>query len=258
MSPREIYAAYVSERRAQPIAGYHLEALPHLTRARALGEQVDGFVLFANLPPGKEAALIDEQLAHFADLGPAFEWKVYDFDTPDTLKQLLEQRGFSCEEEEAFLVLPAADWKAPTVRDTGVRIEKITDDRGLRDIVAVQAALYPEHSNGVFARYSPLLRERPYEAAMFCAYLNDQPVGTGWIDFPQGRFADLHGGAVLPAARGRGIFSALVHARLLAAQARGYTYLAVDTTRMSRPILLKKGFQHVCYTYPLRRVTRLK
>jgi hypothetical protein len=40
---------------------------------------------------------------------------------------------------------------------------------------------------------------------------------------------------------------------MLAAQARGYAYLAVDTTRMSRPILLKKGFQHVCYTYPLRR-----
>jgi GNAT superfamily N-acetyltransferase len=211
-------------------------------------------VMFANLPPGREDALLDAEIAHFEKLGQPFEWKVYDFDAPADLKQRLEQRGFGCDEEEAFLVLTVADWKKPPARhDDRLRIERITDDRGLRDVVAVQGALYPDHATWVLDRYSRVLREAPDEAAMFCAYLADEPVGTGWIDFSGGSFATLHGGAVLPAARGRGIFSALVHARLLVAQARGCVYLAVDTTRMSRPLLLKKGFQHVCYTYPLRR-----
>jgi GNAT superfamily N-acetyltransferase len=251
--PREIFGAYARERRAQPIAGFRIEALPYLSRATATDNTTDGFVQFANLPAGREEELILEQIRHFDGLGQNFEWKVYDFDTPPNLRSLLAKHGFACEEEEAFLVLPTTALHTPSPRPAGVRITKVTSERGLDDIMAVQHALHGGNSGGFHERYSRVLRLAPQEASLFCAYLDDQPAGTGWIDFPDGTFADLHGGSVLPAARGRGIFAALLQERTLEARARGYPYLMADTTRMSRPILLKKGFQHVCFTYPLKR-----
>jgi GNAT superfamily N-acetyltransferase len=71
----------------------------------------------------------------------------------------------------------------------------------------------------------------------------------------QSTFADLHGGAVLSTLRGKGIYSLLFYDRCQEAQRRGYQYLAVDAAPMSRPILEQKGFQLVCFTYPMRQIS---
>jgi hypothetical protein len=41
--------------------------------------------------------------------------------------------------------------------------------------------------------------------------------------------------------------------RIAEATARGYRWITVDAAPMSRPILLKKGFMRVCWTYPMCR-----
>jgi GNAT superfamily N-acetyltransferase len=123
----------------------------------------------------------------------------------------------------------------------------------LRDVVAVQSAIYPEPFDWLFENYAGLLRDAPQKVAMYCAYAGDRPVATGWIDFPEdSTFAELHGGSVLPSRRGQGIFSALVDRRMRDARARGYEFVAVDAAPMSRPILARQGFTPVCLTYPLR------
>ena len=87
----------------------------------------------------------------------------------------------------------------------------------------------------------------------YLAYAHNTLVGTGWIDFPPGsNFAELHGGAVLGDQRSRGFYSALFDARAAEAQQRGYAYLAVDAAPLSRPILLRRGFQFICETAPWR------
>jgi GNAT superfamily N-acetyltransferase len=70
---------------------------------------------------------------------------------------------------------------------------------------------------------------------------------------PGSSFADLHGGCVLPDARGRGLYTRLLEARASIACARGYGWLAVDAAPMSRPILERKGFAPVCPTWPMER-----
>ena len=55
----------------------------------------------------------------------------------------------------------------------------------------------------------------------------------------------LLGGAVLPEARGRGCYRALVQARWEDAVARGTPALVVQAGEMSRPILERLGFQQV-------------
>ena len=56
---------------------------------------------------------------------------------------------------------------------------------------------------------------------------------------------NLFGGAVLEQARGLGVYKALVRARWEAAVARGTPALTVQAGQMSKPILVKLGFQDV-------------
>ena len=53
------------------------------------------------------------------------------------------------------------------------------------------------------------------------------------------------GGAVLPDARGRGVYTSLVHARWDEAVERGTPRLVVGAGSMSAPILLKLGFEEI-------------
>ncbi len=88
---------------------------------------------------------------------------------------------------------------------------------------------------------------------MFCAYAGQQAIGTGWTDYPaHSRFPELHGGAVLPEWRGRGVYAALFERRFAQARARGFEWMAVDASPMSRPILESMGFMPVCETWPMR------
>jgi GNAT superfamily N-acetyltransferase len=79
----------------------------------------------------------------------------------------------------------------------------------------------------------------------------DEPVSAARAEFVAGTdFAGLWGGGTVPAWRGRGIFRALVAYRAGLAAARGYRYLQVDTSLMSRPILRRLGFEPVAVTTP--------
>src|SRR5688500_11446238 len=102
-------------------------------------------------------------------------------------------------------------------------------------------------------KYARALASGPAAGAIYCAYSDDTRIGTGRVTFPAGsHLAELNGGGVVSAMRGRGVLSALLSRRIEEAKARGYAWVAVDAAPMSRPILLRKGFQHVCWTYPMR------
>jgi hypothetical protein len=64
-----------------------------------------GFIIYSNLDENQIEAAIEEQVAHFANLNMAFEWKVYDYDRPADLKERLVKHGFTIGDAEALLVL---------------------------------------------------------------------------------------------------------------------------------------------------------
>jgi GNAT superfamily N-acetyltransferase len=76
----------------------------------------------------------------------------------------------------------------------------------------------------------------------WAAYVDGRPVGFGRGIDMQGGVA-LMGGAVLPEARGRGVYRALVRARWDHAVARGSPLLVVQAGPMSAPVLDGLGFQ---------------
>jgi GNAT superfamily N-acetyltransferase len=86
---------------------------------------------------------------------------------------------------------------------------------------------------------------------VYVAEADGQQVSAAWIRFVPGTdFAGLWGGATLKEYRGRGIYKALVAVRAADAIERGYTYLQVDASDDSRPILERLGFVAVTSTTP--------
>ncbi|MBA3842381.1 MAG: GNAT family N-acetyltransferase [Actinobacteria bacterium] len=76
----------------------------------------------------------------------------------------------------------------------------------------------------------------------YIAVVDDKPVGFArGIDMDQG--VALFGGAVLPEARGRGVYRALVRARWEHAAERGAPLLVVQAGEMSAPVLAQLGFE---------------
>jgi GNAT superfamily N-acetyltransferase len=76
----------------------------------------------------------------------------------------------------------------------------------------------------------------------WAAFLDDRAVGFGrGVDMQDG--VALMGGAVLPEARGRGVYRALVRARWDHAVARGTPLLVVQASPMSAPVLDGLGFE---------------
>jgi GNAT superfamily N-acetyltransferase len=74
------------------------------------------------------------------------------------------------------------------------------------------------------------------------AWLDGEPVGFARaIDLASG--VALFGGAVVPKARKRGVYRALVHARWEHAAARGTPLLVVQAGEMSAPVLSGLGFE---------------
>jgi GNAT superfamily N-acetyltransferase len=79
----------------------------------------------------------------------------------------------------------------------------------------------------------------------YAAWLDGEIVGGGRSVFtPRGVL--MSGGATVPAARGRGVYRALVRARWDDAVARGTAALAVQAGAKSAPILARLGFEPVC------------
>src|SRR4051812_13083802 len=91
----------------------------------------------------------------------------------------------------------------------------------------------------------------PDGSGIVVAEAGDAIVCAGWVRFESGtEFATLWGGATLAAWRGRGIYRATVAHRATLAAARGFTYLQVDASSESRPILERLGFVPVTTTTP--------
>jgi GNAT superfamily N-acetyltransferase len=90
---------------------------------------------------------------------------------------------------------------------------------------------------------------KPYEPdspiVSYLAFLDGEPVGRATATFSD-YGVTLFGGATLPEARRRGVYKALVHARLRDASARGAPVAVTQAGKNSRPILEKLGFREVC------------
>jgi GNAT superfamily N-acetyltransferase len=247
----EIYALYANERRSVAPPGYVMDHPPGLTRLTPTVPNRDGLVMFADLHDSTVEIdqAIEQQKEHFKSLGQSWEWKVHALDRPVDLANRLTAHGLQAGAKEAFMVYNVATPPSVPALPPQVVLERVNSRDGLIAVTRFQEEIWGQ----AFPWLTGALETAWDRISIFAAWNEQQLVGVGWIEFPpQCSFAELHGGAVHATYRGRGIYSALFETRVAEARQRGIPYLAVDAAPMSRPILLRKGFQFVCDTVPMR------
>ena len=181
----------------------------------------------------------------------ALEWKVYGHDTPTDLKDRLVAAGFAPEPVESLLVLEANETTLANFGAPAYEIKRLRDPDRLDDYAAVCRDVGRTNVGDETNRLAATLRETPDLMSVYVAYVAGEAVGCGRIYFlPDSEFAGIYGGNTKKAHRNRGIYTALVAARLREAMARNRRYILVDALPTSEPILKKRGFEFVTHTQP--------
>jgi ribosomal protein S18 acetylase RimI-like enzyme len=211
-----------------------------------------GFVTYRDLDGLEVDEAIVRTIRAYAERGESFEWKHHGHDRPDDLPERLREAGFEPEERETVVIARVADIAGDVALPDGVALREVGERAEFDRIGEMQADVWGERDYGWLSEM--LEGERiaaPEAIAIFVAEAGEEVVSAAWVRFQRGTdFATLWGGATRKEWRGRGIYKALVRHRANLAAERGFTYLEVDASDDSRPILERLGFVAVTTTTP--------
>jgi GNAT superfamily N-acetyltransferase len=232
-------------------AGVRCEQTPFVTRM--INEiSRGGVVMYSRLDAATADNVIREQITYFKnlDIAERMSWKLYDYDQPADLKDRLIAAGFTANTPSAVLILDLQAIPTALLDPVTHDIRRLTDPDQLGDVLAVLNGVYPgEDYTWSVDTLTETLRQKPEQMSVYAAYADGQPVTAAWIDYPSASFAGLWGGATLPAYRKRGLYTALVSARVQEAKARGIRFLTIDASPASRAVLEKFGFRLMAYAW---------
>jgi hypothetical protein len=200
------------------------------------------------LDPDDVAAVLHEVRGEIARHGGRrATWNVGSSATPSDLVDRLVTHGLVADDHQAAHV--AVD--EPPAPPPRVEARRVRDVEELELAEAIAARVFrdgePDHGESGDGAAERFARERDDRAPRtYLAFVDGLPVGAARMFVQQGDPAGvLIAGAVLPHARGRGAYRALVRARWDDAVAAGFDALCVQAGRMSRPILERVGFRCV-------------
>lgn len=251
MNTKEILAHYdQDERQNAAVPGMRTEVDGPVVRLMTESEEEGmDFVIYSALDEENADREIARQVDTFSQSGRAFEWKTFEHDRPGNLMERLSTFGFEAGEAEALCVLELAEAPPRLLAPQTADVRRLTDPADLETVRRLLAAVWDDE----FAWFVPRMEsymEGDY-AAIYTAYVAGEPASAAWSFFPPGsRFASLYGGSTLPRYRGRGLYTALVAARVQEAIRRGYQFLTIDAGDMSQPIVERQGFRLMTNTTP--------
>ena len=128
-------------------------------------------------------------------------------------------------------------------------MRRITERDQLDDVIRVEEQVWGRNFDWIKTRLGNHL-EIPGYLSVYVAYVEGQPACSGWVYYHlNSQFASLWGGSTVPAYRQRGLYTAVLAARVQEAIRRGYRFLAIDASPMSRPIVAKHCFQLLTYAH---------
>jgi GNAT superfamily N-acetyltransferase len=177
-------------------------------------------------------------------------WTVGPSCEPHNLKELLLARGFAPATQPFEPELEAMALVEPPTAPRGA-----IDAHMVRDydeyVTALKIAMttfeVPEDGVAGWMAAAPELYKQQdgVNRMTVIAYVDGKPAGFAWAGMAKHGLL-LSGSGVLPEARGRGAYRALLEARWQVARAAGRPVLVIHAGAMSRPVLERCGFQPVC------------
>jgi GNAT superfamily N-acetyltransferase len=189
------------------------------------------------------AELFGELTAYLRDAGArSAQWWFRDDSTPYGLEELVLAAGATTVEDQVC-VARAVNAGLPSIAP-GVRVTLLEDTAGLDAMVDIGVRVFddPEPADRAELLTEVLDDLERASAAWVIGWLDGVPVGRARVGFDH-RVAPLVGAAVLPQARRRGVYAAMLAARLdLASTARCHTAVTKARRTQSLPVLLREGF----------------
>lgn len=170
------------------------------------------------------------------------EWWFREDSTPDGLEELVLVAGATTVEDQVC-VARAVDGTVPAIAD-GVRVTLVQDMTGLGAVLRIGAEVFGDPAPGdVEALLAEVVDDLDHaRGAWVLGWVDGEPVGRARVGF-EWQVAPLVGAEVVPHARRRGVYAAMLAARLdLAATARCHTAISKARRDASLPLLLREGF----------------
>jgi GNAT superfamily N-acetyltransferase len=198
-------------------------------------------VVYAQLDEHEADAVIDATIAQYRELGLRFRWTVTPDCRPHDLAQRLERRGLQRVEVVGMVrttePLGGSD-------DPELRVE-LVDAANLSEYIELLVTGWGAIAESAEALGREQLADPVARYAMFLARHRGRPVGAAChIAFERSVY--LQGGFVLPEFRQRGVYRAMIAARLQHAAARGRGLATVIALRSSSaPLLEHLGFRRM-------------
>ncbi|MEV5607690.1 GNAT family N-acetyltransferase [Streptomyces sp. NPDC052225] len=212
---------------------------------------VGGWVLWSDLDEENADAVIAEQARFFGASGLEVEWKTYGHDRPADLPARLIAAGFVAEETETLLVADAAGLAVDVAPPDGIRLLPVTDEDHIKLVEEVHDRAFDGGRTSIGHQLRRQLAHDPATVPAVVALHGDEPVSAARLELHPGTdFASLWGGGTVPEWRGRGIYRSLVAFRVEIAVAHVFSYVHVDASSYSRPILERLGFVALGTTTP--------
>ena len=248
MDRREILERYDRELRGEtplPAADFRYEragAVLRLVGPSAAPQH--NCVVFSRLDAASADAAIAGEIARFASLGHAFEWKLHGHDTPADLAGRLLRHRFEPDPPETIMVRDLADEASRVGATPAVDIRRVDESAQLSDLVTVQDAVWNEDHAWYGEALARELAAAPTQIEILIAYAGERPVATSLMRLHAGtQFGSLWGAATLPTFQRTGVYTALVARHVMTARSAGARLLTVDTNDNSGPVLERVGFR---------------
>ncbi|MBA3456470.1 MAG: GNAT family N-acetyltransferase [Deltaproteobacteria bacterium] len=198
-------------------------------------------VAHAVLAPGEADAVIARTIAEYRRLGIKFRWVVGPGSAPADLGDRLVRAGLIRSSAAHGMVRSTAP---PLVApDPAITVEPV-EPSNVGAYTAVMAEGWGIAPGPLGRAHDLALASTDHRLAL--ARIDGEPAGAaGGVAFPRSLY--LMGGVVLPRFRRRGVYHALVAARLAAASARGIGLVTARAqVATSAPVLQRLGFRTVC------------
>lgn len=241
-----------AERQTVADSDCRLEKTPDVVRAFSVGSGWTGIV-YSRFSASETERIVQAEIEYFTRLNRDFEWKVYSHDEPLDLLTHLRDRGFRIGEEESLMVRDLVELPPSLLAPLpeGVTVRPVRDEQRIADFLSLESAIWACEPGKTRELLLSTLSDPTQRNLGFVAYSDGKPIGFGRVTAsPHSQFSGLWG-SVLPNYRGRGVYRALLSARIQHIRKfDSIRYLRVDALPTSRPILEKYGFKVVASTWP--------
>lgn len=197
------------------------------------------FVCYWSPNEGDATILVARLAALYRSNGRELLWRVYGHDKPPILAELLAKEGFNPNAPGTLLFLDAESTPTPE-HSPAIEVRQVKSRAELDDYIAASDSAFEndEARRGRSSYQQDLDDPNQY---LFVAYVDGAPIGAARLVISNS-FAHMYGGGVAPPYRGRGVYRALVAARVAVARQRGTRYMSTEARESSRPMLEHLGF----------------